>query len=318
MKLSIVIPCYNVENEIERCVNSIINQNIHPMEVILVNDGSTDSTPERVDRLAKMNPQVKVIHQKNGGLSDARNTGIDAATGEYITFVDSDDYISEGIYESLLSKMEERQIDLGIFNVVRIYSDEQIVQESIDKISNSSEETLKAMFELKGVNFYAWNKIIKRHLIDRVYFEKDRLYEDIMYSYQLSNLSNKAVLTEEVGYNYIDNDDSIVNQEFNPKQYDNVTERIKLYEGVKNTNPTLSDLALDKLVDGFLSTGFKLASSESKNRLEYVTKLKNHIKMYSDEIKESKLIILPKKLALSLFMMNLNLYRVLYKMYLRK
>ena len=318
MKLSVVVPCYNVADEIERCVQSLVQQNVGAKEIILVNDGSTDSTGEQVDRLAEMYPEVQVIHQVNGGLSDARNTGIEAASGEYIAFVDSDDYISEGIYEKLLRKMENQRIDLGIFNLVRIFSDKEVIQDSTNKICQSSDEILKAMFELKGVNFYAWNKIIKRSILEGLYYEKGRMYEDIMFSYQVSNRVNKAIITEEVGYNYIDNDDSIVNQAFNPKQYDNITERLKLYEGVQKTNPKLTDLALDKLVDGFLSTGFKLANSNDEKNKEYVVQLRNQMSQHKEVIKKSDEIALPKKIALYLLNTNLNVYRVLYKLYLGK
>lgn len=318
MKLSVVVPCYNVADEIERCVQSLVQQNVGAKEIILVNDGSTDSTGEQVDRLAEMYPEVQVIHQVNGGLSDARNTGIEAASGEYIAFVDSDDYISEGIYEKLLRKMENQRIDLGIFNLVRIFSDKEVIQDSTNKICQSSDEILKAMFELKGVNFYAWNKIIKRSILEGLYYEKGRMYEDIMFSYQVSNRVNKAIITEEVGYNYIDNDDSIVNQAFNPKQYDNITERLKLYEGVQKTNPKLTGLALDKLVDGFLSTGYKLANSNDEKNKEYVVQLRNQMSQHKEVIKKSDEIALPKKIALYLLNTNLNVYRVLYKLYLGK
>ena len=318
MKLSVVVRCYNVADEIERCVKSLVQQNVGPKEIILLIDGSTDSTGEQVDRLAEMYPEVQVIHQVNGGLSDARNTGIEAASGEYIAFVDSDDYISEGIYEKLLRKMENQRIDLGIFNLVRIFSDKEVIQDSTNKICQSSDEILKAMFELKGVNFYAWNKIIKRSILEGLYYEKGRMYEDIMFSYQVSNRVNKAIITEEVGYNYIDNDDSIVNQAFNPKQYDNITERLKLYEGVQKTNPKLTGLALDKLVDGFLSTGYKLANSNDEKNKEYVVQLRNQMSQHKEVIKKSDEIALPKKIALYLLNTNLNVYRVLYKLYLGK
>lgn len=318
MKLSVVVPCYNVESEIERCVQSLVQQNIEPKEIILVNDGSTDSTAKQVDRLAEMYPEVQVIHQVNGGLSDARNTGMNASKGEYIAFVDSDDYISKGIYEKLLDKMENQQIDLGIFNLVRIFSDKEVIQESINKVCQSSDEILKAMFELKGVNFYAWNKIIKRSILKDLWYEKGRMYEDIMFSYQVSNRVNKAIITEEVGYNYIDNEDSIVNQAFNPKQYDNITERLKLYESVQKTNPKLTGLALDKLVDGFLSTGFKLANSNDEIDKEYVVKLRNQMSQHKEAIKQSDEVAFPKKIALVLLNTNLNVYRILYKLYLKK
>jgi len=320
MKISVIVPCYNVEKELERCVDSILAQDIKSMEIILIDDGATDNTPQICDRLQELYPKVKTIHQANGGLSDARNTGLDNAKGEYVAFVDSDDYLQSNIYKNVLKKMENHNADVGIFNVVRVFKDREEVQDSFNRYCHNSDEILESLFKYKGINFYAWNKIIKRSILEGIYYEKGTMYEDIMFSFKMSNRADSAIITDEVGYNYMDNDDSIVNQKFNPKQYDNVNERMKLYGAVKRINPSLENLALDKLVDGFLSTGFKLASSDYSNleTKKYIRLLREEIGVYFETIQNNSTIILPKKIALALLKLNLPVYKILYKLYLNK
>ena len=110
--ISIIVPVYNVEQYLSRCVDSLVNQTYHNIEIILVDDGSPDRSGEICDEYAKKDKRVKVIHQSNGGLSDARNTALDIAKGDYLMFVDSDDWIEPTMYEEMLSFMEKEQLDL--------------------------------------------------------------------------------------------------------------------------------------------------------------------------------------------------------------
>ena len=107
MKLSIIIPVYRTEATLDKCVESVVSQDCHDMEVILVDDGSPDRCPALCDGWAAKDPRVRVVHKENGGLSDARNAGIDIATGTYVTFVDSDDYLADNTYRPLMDRLEE-------------------------------------------------------------------------------------------------------------------------------------------------------------------------------------------------------------------
>ena len=113
-KISVIVPVYNVEQYLERCVDSIINQTYKNLEILLVNDGSTDNSGQLCDELAKKDDRIRVIHKENGGLSDARNVGIDEAEAELIGFIDSDDYIDEDMYETLYRQLRESNADLSM------------------------------------------------------------------------------------------------------------------------------------------------------------------------------------------------------------
>ena len=111
-KISVIVPIYNVENYLRRCVDSILKSTYENLEIILVDDGSTDECPTICDDYAKKDPRIKVIHKKNGGLSDARNKGLDIATGEYISFIDSDDYIESSMFQRIFEAISTKDVDL--------------------------------------------------------------------------------------------------------------------------------------------------------------------------------------------------------------
>ena len=131
--VSIIVPVYNVEKYIEKCLNSLFGQTYRELDIILVDDGSTDKSGELCDRLAKMDKRVRVIHKKNGGLSDARNRGIDAAKGRYITFIDSDDYVSGNYIWHLYKLLIESQADIAITRAIKIYEKEEAGKEDSRK-----------------------------------------------------------------------------------------------------------------------------------------------------------------------------------------
>lgn len=120
-KISIIVPVYNVEKYLEKCVRSILAQTFTDFELILVDDGSPDSSGAMCDQFAEQDQRVKVIHKENGGLSDARNAGIEIATGEYLGFVDSDDYIADDMYELLYTNIVKEDADLSICGIYDVY-----------------------------------------------------------------------------------------------------------------------------------------------------------------------------------------------------
>ena len=121
--ISVIVPIYNVEKYLDRCVGSIINQTYKNLEIILVDDGSPDNCPQMCDDYAKKDSRIKVVHKENGGLSDARNAGMKVATGEYVSFIDSDDYISLDFYETLLETIVDNDSDIVECSVVKFYED---------------------------------------------------------------------------------------------------------------------------------------------------------------------------------------------------
>ncbi|MBQ6378689.1 MAG: glycosyltransferase family 2 protein [Prevotella sp.] len=179
MKLSIVIPVYRTEGTLDRCVESVLRQDTPDMEVILVDDGSPDRCPALCDDWTARDPRIRVIHKTNGGLSDARNAGIDVASGDYITFVDSDDYLAEDTYGPLMKRLEQANgIDILEYPIYVHYGSPR--QFRTDFEPETTYHDMEAYW-LDGRTYqhtYACNKIFRRSLFDEVRFPVGKVFED--------------------------------------------------------------------------------------------------------------------------------------------
>lgn len=318
--ISVIIPVYNVQDTLERAVESVQNQTYQNIEVILVNDGSTDSSGQICDELAATDERIRVIHKPNGGLSSARNAGIEAAKGEFLSFLDSDDYFDANLYKEFSRDLKENpHLELYIFNVVRVNGAKEEVQEAVRSVSRDKEHNVSLLFDFSGLNFYAWNKIYAKHLFEKVRFPEGKLYEDTMPSYETTSLAKEVVTSAFPGIYYIQNEGSIVASSFNPKQYDNVTERMRLLQAVQNDFPALEGKALERLLDGFLSTGYKIATSKkTEETIKYYQILKEDSKKIQPFFRQHKEVSSLKQAALQLLNINQYLYKNLYKFYLGK
>lgn len=209
--ISIIVPVYNVEKYLEKCVKSIIKQTYKNIEIILVDDGSKDNSGKICDELEKIDNRIKVIHKENGGLSDARNAGLKIATGKYIGFVDSDDYIKEDMFETLYKLNKENNSDISIVSYYEIYNERVIsVRESKElEILNKIEAIKELLIDTK-IQSYAWNKLFKKELFNNIEFPTNKNFEDIATTLLLFEKANKIVLLEDPKYYYVRRDDSIV------------------------------------------------------------------------------------------------------------
>lgn len=208
--ISVIIPIYNVEKYLPKCVDSVINQTYKDIEIILVDDGSPDRCPEICDEYTKIDDRIKVIHKLNGGLSDARNAGLDIATGEYIGFIDSDDYIDEHMYEDMLSAIENADADLCICGFDRV--DEDGKNKSSTHFENAmlSEEQAYEMLVQGNVYFIvAWNKLYKRSVVNNLKFKKGKIHEDEFIMHHVYGECTKIVTLEKSYYYYLIRDTSI-------------------------------------------------------------------------------------------------------------
>ncbi|EGO6689884.1 glycosyltransferase, partial [Enterococcus faecalis] len=161
-KISIIVPVYNVEKYLEKCVRSILAQTFTDFELILVDDGSPDSSGAMCDQFAEQDQRVKVIHKENGGLSDARNAGIEIATGEYLGFVDSDDYIADDMYELLYTNIVKEDADLSICGIYDVYEGKEPVEKQQQYIVLDKVAAMKMILEAKVVSVHAVNKLYKK------------------------------------------------------------------------------------------------------------------------------------------------------------
>lgn len=227
--ISIIVPVYKVEDYIQRCVNSILGQTYKNLEVILVDDGSPDRCGEICDRYTMLDDRVKVIHKKNGGLSDARNVGIEASKGEYIAFVDSDDWIHDKYIEKLYQLLKKTNSDISVCNFIRTSTKGiqiDISKEEIYEYTNV--EALGQFVDTFSVQMVvAWGKIYKKNLFEKVRFPMGRIHEDEFTTYKLIYRAKKIVLTTLPLLYYWQREDSIMGVGFNIKHQFDVIDAYK-------------------------------------------------------------------------------------------
>ena len=211
--ISVIVPVYKVEQYLDRCVESIVNQTYQHLEIILVDDGSPDRCPEMCDEWAEKDSRIKVIHKENGGLSDARNAGLKAATGQYIAFVDSDDWIDKTFIDYLYRAITDTGADLSACDVCFVPDGEELpdCMESFGTVQTCFPE--EAIGELlKGSSFRAtvWNKIYKAELLYGETFEIGRLHEDEFFSYRIFDKCSRLAFVDLPLYCYRQRADSIM------------------------------------------------------------------------------------------------------------
>ena len=210
-KVSIIVPVYNTERTVEKCIQSIQKQSYNNIEIVLVDDGSPDNAPAICEEYAKRDTRIVCCHKKNGGLSDARNFGIMRATGDYIGFVDSDDYVAPDMYEKLLETAVKNAADIvncGFFLV----ENGKIVQKRycdccIKKMTGL--QAVEALIDQRETTNFAWNKLYKKSLFDEIQFPVGKVYEDLLTTYRLYSKCNTVCNLNEPLYYYMINPSGI-------------------------------------------------------------------------------------------------------------
>lgn len=205
--LSIIVPVYNVEKYLSRCLESLINQTEKNIEIICVNDGSTDCSSMILDKYARLDSRIIVITQQNGGLSSARNTGIAHAKAPFITFVDSDDYVELTCYKNCLSSFKDEEIDVVFFGTNIVLEDDYHTHK-ID--SKSYDIALRGKIKLDNnllikTNVCAWNKLYRRSIIDKyeIFFPDKLLFEDNVFYWEYMSVALCGYFLQEKYYNYV-------------------------------------------------------------------------------------------------------------------
>ena len=214
--ISVIIPIYKVHAYLSKCVESITAQTYGKLEIILVDDGSPDECPALCDAWALKDKRIKVIHKENGGLSDARNAGIEIASGDYILFVDGDDYIAPDMCEKLLTAIEDSDADMAVCSFYWEYPDRQEIQPMsvLNGTVVSQSEILETWARFGGVEFVvAWNKLYRRELFftpEHIRYPVGRLHEDEFTSYRLLYAAKRVVFVDKPLYHYVQRGNSIM------------------------------------------------------------------------------------------------------------
>ena len=271
-KISIIVPIYNIQEFLEKCVKSIQKQTYNNLEIILVDDGSTDNCKNMCDEFALKDERIKVIHKKNGGLSSARNEGIKKATGNYVCFVDGDDYIREDYCEVLYNALIKTKSDVSavaykeIKNVkTRIYnSASRSKKEFDDSCTIYNEDEIIIQF-LHWKNFrIAWNKLYKAEIIKNQYFKEGATFEDMFFNYKVLSNCNRVAYVNSPCYCYIRRDGSISTTYSEKNLNDFADAIIDVFTNVKEKFPQLNKHNYFALLQWFISLSLKYMSSNQK------------------------------------------------------
>lgn len=312
--ISVVIPVYNVEKYINECLESILNQTYKNLEIILVDDGTKDNCDKICDQYALKDKRIKVIHKKNGGLSDARNKGIEQATGKYITFIDSDDSVTIDYIEYLYNLIKKSDTDISIcaHTVIAPQKNINFGKNYTDKIL-TKEECLKRMLCEEGFSVSAWAKMYKLDLFNNISFPKAKLCEDNGTTYKLIDKCTKISYGHESKYNYYRRAGSIMKSNFNLKKIDlielsdemcNYLEKYKSLESAINKKRFTCRCSILRQIS---------ESKNDKNYKELIKKIQLEIKRIN--LKGNKLLTTRDKVALYSLKLGYLPFKTIWKLY---
>lgn len=250
--VSVIVPVYNVERYLNECVQSILHQSYQNLEIILIDDGSLDNCGKMCDEFVKQDERVRVIHKQNGGLSDARNVGIEMASGDYITFIDSDDYVMPDMIESLMDIIIDRDVDIVQCNFMRQHND-WIDKKGLDYTSGMqctvyTKNKMSVYLKGKKINTATWGKIYKISLFQEIRFPVGKLHEDVFTTYKLIHEANSIATVDNIGYVYRINENSITTSKFSPKKLDSIYGAIERAEFIGKNYPDLSMQAYSGII----------------------------------------------------------------------
>lgn len=205
MKVSVIVPVYNVEKYLDKCLNSLVNQTLKDIEIIVINDGSTDNSEKIIKKYQKKHKNIKYIKKNNGGVSEARNVGLEQATGEYIGFLDSDDWLEENMYEKLYNKAKKEDFDIVACDTQAIFPTKKTYISS--NIKNDYVKNTELMIDAYAV---IWNKIYKKEIIKDIKFKKDMNFcEDVEFLYMVYSKVKKIGVLKEPLHNYLQREGSL-------------------------------------------------------------------------------------------------------------
>ena len=241
--ISVIVPVYNVEKYLDKCLNSIVNQTYKNIEIIVIDDGSTDECGIKCDEWQRRDNRIKVIHQENKGLSETRNTGIKNATGKYISFVDSDDYVDSQFIEKLYNTLRKTNSDISVCNYVHIKENKNVILTVTGNIKEySNTEAIIEFLNENDIYNYLWNKLFKKDLFIEISFPEERVFEDIRTTYKLIAKSKKVSKIQDELYVYINRSTSIVQTQTTNRLVELIKSINVRYYDIEKLYPNLNDI----------------------------------------------------------------------------
>ncbi len=313
--ISVIVPIYKVEKYLNKCVKSIINQTYKNLEIILVDDGSPDNCGIICDKLAEQDDRIRVVHKKNGGLSSARNAGIEIANGEYIGFVDSDDYIEEFMYELLLKSIKENNTMLSVCAIYYTFEN----GERITKIKDEKDRVFDFKNAILEMNTYrlfdmgAWSKLYHRDLFESIRFPEGKLSEDFYIMYKIFDKAQRVGYVATPCYNYLQRQNSIsrntkINHDFEDAAKCQMEYLDKKYPDMRIIGHTAYASSALTVYDFYLKNKVKCP----KDRVKHFKKI---VKQNIEYVNQAEFLSKSKKIQFKLFLANKAIYDIVFKMY---
>lgn len=241
--ISIVVPVYRVEKYLDRCIQSLVKQRNVKIEIILVDDGSPDQCPQICDLWGKKDARIKVLHKKNGGLSDARNEGLKIAKGTYIAFVDGDDWAAENLYQVLSEALEKTESDIACCEFQKIWKEKEVRRDDGKTARYEVYDTKRALQEViadRKIKQVVWNKLYRREIIEKIWFAVGKYHEDEFWTYQVIGNAKQIVCVSYLGYFYFQRKESIMNAAYSEKRLDAIEAKIQRQKYLGKEFPELA------------------------------------------------------------------------------
>ena len=309
--ISIIIPVYNVEQYLDKCLQSVIHQTYQDIEIILVDDGSSDNSGILCDKWQEKDSRIKVIHKSNGGLSNARNVAIEQANGEYLMFIDSDDIVSNDLCKELFEMLKNNNADISICNSTHIFDDRFDFKNTGEIHCYSRNEAICQLWYQKSFLPSAWGKLYKKELFKKTKFTEGIIFEDVDIMHKLFYQCNKIVYGEMELYGYVHHENSITTKKYSKK--DNVI--LDICDKI-NQFASDKDISLQNAAKSYNVTGALRVYLNAPNTPEYkevIEKAKKIIKKYGKDVLKDPNIRKKNKYALYLYLYLRPLLKIVYK-----
>lgn len=316
--ISIIVPVYNVEKYLNQCIDSIIKQTYTNLEIILIDDGSTDNSGKICDEYLSKDCRIKVLHKENGGLSSARNAGIKICKGKYIGFVDSDDWIDATMYETLYERMLYFDADVIDCGYLKEYRNIKLKVNSNKEKVYFGEKLIEECYLSNVTKPEVWCKLYKRYIFNTIKFPLNKYYEDAFIFIPTLSLINKIVIIPACLYHYRQRKSAITKNIFNEKHLDVIELHNNEHKYIEKYIPSCIEQNLVYKILGIKELLFKLLNSKIQLYREYKFQLQKEVRKNIYFIIKSKKINIKEKIALLLIAINLNLFLCLTRVKRKK
>lgn len=318
-KISIIVPVFNVEEFLNKCIDSIVSQSYSNIEIILVNDGSTDGSGEICDQWAKKDNRIRIIHKKNGGLSDARNAGIEEASGDFISFIDSDDFISPTYIQYLYDLLIDNDADLSVcqlFEVDEYGKELNKRSESLKKehLVQGNEKCLQEFLINSDIGTVAWRKLYRTCMFKPYFrYPKGKYHEDVWTTYKYIAKCNRIAIGYQQLYAYRIRRGSIMNSVFTPSHLDGVRGSIVRFNDIKEQYPTLTKEAALNIIYSANQCMVRLGKIKCLDA-EYIDYLHEVYRNYISYYLRGNSTLKPKFFAITARIMPRILIRIIHRL----